>query len=330
MIDLLDGYKTLGALEDGETVNRPVYVTALENAVDRNGKPYVKFRVTDGESIQSASLFDNNTVEKMTAQGIHKGCIADATIRKSGEYFNISVIRPTADSSLTSNDFAKLPPVDLDKMYTEICELIKSTPNPKPECTPLSVPTLALLEKHKKAFMTSTAAKFMHHNYKGGLLYHTYRMVKAADAMCGIYSELDKVILGCGAALHDIGKIKEYDTDPVGASETTEFATLYGHPFLGAMFFSGECGKDGNKCDKERQRLLTHLILSHHGQGEWGAVKMPATPEAFALHYIDNLDAKIESCNLMYEQTEPGKNTDKKLLGYSYLYKPSYFDDENK
>jgi 3'-5' exoribonuclease len=93
------------------------------------------------------------------------------------------------------------------------------------------------------------------------------------------------------------------------------------------MFFSNKCAQITG-CDKERQRLLTHCILAHHGQGEWGAVRTPATPEAFALHYIDNLDAKIESCNIMYEQTQPGKSTEKKLAGFDRLYKPTYFDND--
>jgi 3'-5' exoribonuclease len=212
-------------------------------------------------------------------------------------------------------------------MYDEICRIIKDLPNPKPDKTPLSKPALALLEEHKEKFKTSSAAVYMHHNYKCGLIYHTYRMVKAAAAMCEIYKELDKEILVCATALHDLGKIHEYNTDPVGNAETTELAALYGHLYLGAMFFSNKCAQITG-CDKERQRLLTHCILAHHGQGEWGAVRTPATPEAFALHYIDNLDAKIESCNIMYDQTQPGKSTEKKLAGFDRLYKPTYFDND--
>lgn len=324
---MLEGYKVLRELNDGETVTRPVYVSSLEDAKDKNNKSYVKLKLADGDSFQTASKFDNYTIEQFKTEGIREGCIADVTVKKSGDYYNVVNIKPTKDPSLTVDDFAKLPPLDIDKMYDEICDIIGGLPNPVPERTALSVPTLALLEEHKDKFKTSSAAVYMHHNYKGGLIYHTYRMVKAAVAMCGVYQELDREILVCATALHDIGKINEYSTDPVGAAEITDLYVLYGHLYLGAMFFSNKCTQIKN-CDKERQRLLTHCILSHHGQGEWGAVKFPATPEAFALHYIDNLDAKIESCNIMYEQTEAGKNTDKKLSGFGNLYKPSYWDSK--
>ena len=328
---MLEGYTTFSQAEAGQTFERPVYVADYTQGSAKNGEPFLTVTMLDGKTSQQAKLFSTSAARLENELGVTKQTVADVKIDVSiyngAKSFTIKDIRPCADTSLSASDFAKLPPLDIDQMYDEICRIIKDLPNPKPDKTPLSKPALALLEEHKEKFKTSSAAVYMHHNYKGGLIYHTYRMVKAAAAMCEIYKELDKEILVCATALHDLGKINEHNTDPVGNAETTELAALYGHLYLGAMFFSNKCAQITG-CDKERQRLLTHCILAHHGQGEWGAVRTPATPEAFALHYIDNLDAKIESCNIMYEQTQPGKSTEKKLAGFDRLYKPTYFDND--
>ena len=138
--------------------------------------------------------------------------------------------------------------------------------------------------------MTSSAAISMHHDLRGGLLYHSYRMVKAADALCGVYTDLDRELLLCGTALHDIGKVWEYKTSISGDAAFTASGVLFGHLYMGAALIKGFTA-DGNY-NKEKVQLLIHMILSHHGTQEWGAVSCPAIPEAFALHYIDDLQER--------------------------------------
>ena len=171
--------------------------------------------------------------------------------------------------------------------------------------------------------MTSSAAISIHHNLRGGLLYHSYRMVKAADALCGVYTNLDRELLLCGTALHDIGKVWEYKTSISGDAEFTASGVLFGHLYMGASLIKGFTA-DGNY-NKEKVQLLIHMILSHHGTQEWGAVSCPAIPEAFALHYIDNLDAKMYMCEEHYEELEPGEITEKKPFGLdNRIYKPNF------
>jgi PAS domain S-box-containing protein/putative nucleotidyltransferase with HDIG domain len=141
-------------------------------------------------------------------------------------------------------------------MYDEICSIIKDLPNPAKDKTALSVPTLALLDEHKEKFKTSSAAKTIHHNYKSGLIYHTYRMVKAAVAMCEVYRELDKEILVCATALHDIGKITiplEILNKP-GRLTNEEWAVLRTHAEKGYQIASAS----------EQLRPVADIILHHH------------------------------------------------------------------
>ena len=189
--------------------------------------------------------------------------------------------------------------------------------------TPLAELTLSILNDLHDRYVTSSAAIAMHHNMRGGLLYHSYRMVKSADALCGVYDCLDRELLLCGTALHDIGKIWEYVTSETGSAEFSSEGVLFGHLYLGASLIKQYAVRFN--CHPEKIKLLIHLILSHHGTQEFGAVSCPATAEAFALHFIDNLDARIYMCEDLSLPLEPGTFTDKKPFGLdNRIYKPKY------
>lgn len=313
----LNSYTKFTEAGIGETIQRPLLITSISEATAKNGNIFVKISMKDGATEQTATMFDTS-LSRLENSGIHKNTIADVTF-VVGEYqgnksFRINSIQPCSDTDITLNDFIVLPPVDLDRMYSEICDLIKdSANNYAGKYTPLSDLALHILDDHKTKYMTSSAAVSMHHNLKGGLLYHSYRMVKAADALCGVYSILDRELLICGTALHDIGKIWEYKTDLSGNAELTASGVLFGHIYTGASLIKKYT--DGKNYNMEKVQLLIHMILSHHGTQEWGAVTCPSIPEAFALHYIDNIDAKIYMCEHIYEELNPGEVTEKKPFG---------------
>ena len=117
----------------------------------------------------------------------------------------------------------------------------------------------------------------------------------------------------CGTSLHDIGKLWEYKTSVSGDAKYTPSGVLFGHLYLGASLIKKYT--DGKNYNMEKVQLLIHMILSHHGTQEWGAVSCPSIPESFALHHIDNLDAKIYMCEDYYESMSPGEVTEKKPFG---------------
>lgn len=323
-------YKKLNDAQVGEKLTRPLLVATIIENTAKNGKPFLKITFKDGFSEVVANLFDNKA-ETLAARGITAETIADVTLSVS-EYqgaksYIVEEIAPTKATDLTLDDFTKLPPVPLDKMYNEICDLIRSSAdNCGGKYNPLSDLALKILENYKAGYMSSSAAVAMHHNLKGGLLYHSYRMTKAAAAICSVYTDLDKELIVCGAALHDIGKLWEYNTLLSGEAEYTTKGILFGHIYMGAMIIKSSA--DGGNYNPEKIQLLTHLILSHHGTHEWGAVSLPAVPEALALHYIDNLDAKMYIFENAYETTEAGTITSKKPFGLDgRIYKPAKSED---
>lgn len=318
-------YKKFSETAVGETLKRPALVTSIKEARDKNGNAFVKVSLQDGVSEIIPNMFGTSR-DDLQRLGVAEGCIADVSL-SVGEYagsknFTISKIAPTAANDVTIDDFIRTPPLKADDMLDEIIELLNSSANDYDgQCDPLSDLAVNMIESVKERFKTSSAAISMHHNMKSGLIYHTYRMVKAADAICTVYTDLDRELLLCATALHDIGKVWEYNTNLYGDAEFTTAGILFGHLYLGASLVK-KFSKDGSY-NTEKVQLLTHMILSHHGTMEFGAVKPPAFAEAFALHYIDNLDAKIGTCENYYSTLKPGEVTDKKPFGLdNRIYRP--------
>lgn len=147
-------------------------------------------------------------------------------------------------------------------------------------------------EEFMGAFRTAPAAIQNHHAYLGGLLEHTLSMAQVANVVAGHYPEIRKDILLAGVLFHDVGKVAElrYNRN----FQYTEPGQLLGHLTLGVMMVRAKA-EGLEDFPEEKLNALLHLILSHHGSREFGSPVLPMTPEAFALHFLDNLDAKIRT-----------------------------------
>jgi len=322
-----DKYIKFSDAEIGTTLSRPVLVSGINENTAKNGKTFVKIYMKDGFTEQSATMFDMSEAV-LESRGIVKDSVADVVLNvneyQGAKNFLVNDILPAADPSLSVNDFIKVPPVDINLMYNEIIAVLK---NASDDCsgkyTPVSELAVKIIEENKAAYTTSSAAVSMHHNLKGGLIYHSYRMVKAAETLCSVYTSLDKELMVCGAALHDIGKIWEYKTDSSGSAEFTSSGVLFGHLYMGASLIKKKT--EGQNYNNEKVKLLTHMILAHHGLQEYGAVSTPAIPEAFALYCIDNLDAKMYVFEEQREILEPGQLSEKRPFGMeNRIYNPNF------
>jgi 3'-5' exoribonuclease len=182
---------------------------------------------------------------------------------------------------------------------------------------------MSLLEDEEFAgrFAVSSAAKGLHHVFAGGLLQHTLKVVRLCDLIHmeyqendpGIAAMIDRDLLICGAVFHDIGKVGELSPEP-GFDYTTD-GRLLGHVAIGLMWLKGRIeAVEGFPADKAR--LLMHMILSHHGEYEFGSPKRPKCIEAFILHYADNLDAKLQG---LYEFIE-SDSSEGEFTAYNRLY----------
>jgi 3'-5' exoribonuclease len=168
-------------------------------------------------------------------------------------------------------------------------------------------------------FRKAPAAKSFHHGYIGGLLEHTLSVCQMAVAVCAHYPQLDRDLLLAGAFLHDIGKIGEMRADY--AIDYTDEGRLLGHLLLGVAMLDEKVS--GLKAFPRDMALrLKHLIISHHGEYEFGSPKRPKFLEAFALHLIDDLDAKMNGLSrLIGKDPQEGNWTQYSKLFDRYFFK---------
>ena len=162
-------------------------------------------------------------------------------------------------------------------------------------------------------FRRAAAAKKNHHARRGGLVEHVAQMMRSATAICSVYTNLNRDLIVTGVLFHDCGKLWENNYPENGfAQNVSLYGEMLGHIPLGIELanklwhdlLDSPAAKGWLSLEpaNESVRLhLLHLIASHHGELAFGSPTLPRTPEAFALHYIDNLDAKYEMLRMAYE-----------------------------
>jgi 3'-5' exoribonuclease len=157
-----------------------------------------------------------------------------------------------------------------------------------------------------KQFCIAPAAMMMHHNYLGGLLEHTLNMLNVSQVLFPLYPKIQKDLVLAAILLHDMAKTQELSYK-IGFSYTDR-GQLLGHIIQGTQMITQKADDlktDGTPIDPEILDNLLHIIVSHHGQYDFGSPKLPATPEAFMVNYIDNLDAKMNQTMTLIEN-DPG------------------------
>ena len=164
-----------------------------------------------------------------------------------------------------------------------------------------------MLERHLEAFRKIPAAKSVHHSFLSGLLMHTGNMLKAADFLSRLYSNvIDRSLLLTGTLLHDMAKEREFVFSDLGI--VTEYSTcgqLLGHLVMGAQEVARTAEELG--IPQEKSLLLQHMILSHHGEPEFGAAVRPVCAESEPLSYIDLIDSRMEIYREAFQQLSPGQ-----------------------
>lgn len=205
----------------------------------------------------------------------------------------------------------------LDSAWQKILEAVESIHDPR---------LLALCEKfidlYGVRFRRSAAARGNHHARRGGLLEHTSRMMESAIALLRVYPELNRDLLIAGVLFHDTGKLWETCPPERGFGIETELrGELLGHLSIGIELINAlwrELPKDEweklSPSSEEVRLHLLHLVASHHGQLEYGSPILPKTPEAALLHFIDNIDARLEMFSAAYQAASSTEVENKRPL----------------
>lgn len=303
--------------EVGDQVEQFLLIKNSTKGVASNGKPFLSLVLQDKTGEIEAKLWDVSPEQEKiyTAPTIIK-VLGDIQNYRGKLQLRIKRIRPAnSQDNVQIEDFLEKAPIPVEKMQEIVTEYIFAINNPK-----LQRITRYLLKKYEKQFFMYPAATTNHHEFVSGLAYHVVSMLRLAEKICELYPGLNKDLLYAGIILHDLGKVHEL-SGPVAASYTVE-GTLLGH----ITMMVDEIGKAAQELgiDGEEITLLKHIVLSHHGKAEWGSPKPPLVMEAEVLHYIDNLDAKINMMERALENTKPGQFTERIFaLDNRSLYKPT-------
>ena len=261
--------------------------------LNKNGNPYLALVLKDRDGTVNAKMWDN-VEETESKQPFGAGDFilveCEAQTYRGHPQLKIkklSKVTPPGGDELA--DYLGTSTRSAQKMLGETRELLDSLAH-----SGLRGLLLARLDDPVFAenLARSPAAKTHHHACLGGLLEHTLSVMKLADALAGLYAQLDRDLLLAGAFLHDLGKMRELRTETAFAY--TDEGNLVGHLVIGAEMFTGWSEKRPDIDDDSKLKLV-HMILSHHGKKEFGSPVVPKFPEALALHFLDNMDSKLQS-----------------------------------
>jgi len=209
-----------------------------------------------------------------------------------------STVRRCAPTEYSIEDFVAKTDKDVESMMGELTSIINSVKNPH-----LSALLNSFFQDANfiEKFKGCPGSMHRHQNYIGGLLEHTLNVVKLCNATYAVHPSLDRDLLLTGAILHDIGKIREYAV--ATSIDISEEGMLIGHLVIGEQMVLDRIAKLENFPEVLRMKMA-HIILSHHGLNEYGSPKIPQFPEALAIYYADECDAKVDFALRLKKEAE--------------------------
>jgi 3'-5' exoribonuclease len=306
-------------IKDILTMEGPVdeifMVKNATRAISNNGTPYLSLTLQDTSGTIDAKMWQIEDSDLDIAQiGRLVKVNGLVGVYKGHPQLKINDLSPVSEDSVDLSKFIPTAPVSVEAMEKRLWEFVDLI-----EDEELKKITTTILKDNWEAYTTYPAGVSVHHAYLGGLMFHSLSICAMAIKVADQYSFLSKDYLIAGSLLHDIGKTRELSGPKI--STYTEGGNLLGHITLGADLVYEEGKKEG--MDAEKLMVLTHMILAHHGEMELGSPKVPATAEAYVLHALDDLDAKMECLKTTYSTTEEGEFTGKiTWMGNTSFYKP--------
>lgn len=295
------------ALDNKGTVEGFCLIKTVEVRTSSKGDNYLNMTLSDASGEINAKLwgyvpaqhgeYDANSLVKV------RGVIS---VYAGSDQLRIDRIRPVIEADgVKLEDFVKTAEYDGGAMYDELHSIAERF-----EDKDLSRLVTHILEENRTALLYWPAAFKFHHAFRGGLLLHTLSIVRLAEAVCKIYPFVDKELLLSGAILHDIAKTTEYEVADTGiASGYSVRGNLLGHLAEGAMLIRKTAETLG--IPFEKSMLLEHMVLSHHGEPEFGAAVRPMFIEAELLSHLDLIDAQVFEMREAYENVAENDFTGK-------------------
>jgi 3'-5' exoribonuclease len=263
----------------------------------KTGEPYLALTLGDRSGHVEAKMWDNveDAIDVFDQDDFIK---IKGLLNKYKNRFQITIhkVRLLDDSEVDFADYLPKTTKDIGELWKTLTGFVATFQNQH---------LRALIElfmadpEIAEAYRNAPAAKSLHHAYIGGLLDHVVSLFRSCDVVCRNYPQVNRDLLLTGAFLHDIGKIHELAYHR-SFSYTTR-GQLLGHMIIELEMLQAKLAQLPDFPD-DLKTLVEHLIISHHGQYEFGSPKLPMFPEALMLHYLDDLDSKMEAMRAQFER----------------------------
>ena len=290
----------INEIKENDHVDSLFLVKEKSSAVTKTGNTYLKLKLVDrsGEIEGRVWTSVENVAESFEKDGfVH--VMGKAVSFQERLQVNITSIESVKEEEILFSDFFPMTEKDIDGMFQSLLEISRQIKNPH-----LSQ-LLQLFWKDAsftELFKIAPASKWLHHNYLGGLLEHTLSVAQVVLKVASHYNGLNMDLLLTAAIFHDLGKVDELSYHR--SFDYSDEGRLLGHIILGIERMEDKI-KQLPDFPKDLSTLLKHFILSHHGQYNWGSPKKPMTLEAVLLHFLDDMDAKINGIQQFIKKEVP-------------------------
>jgi 3'-5' exoribonuclease len=285
------------AQHENKIITSTFVVVSKQVKPKKTGEPYLALTLGDRSGQIEAKMWDN-VEDAMGAFEQDDFIKAKALLNKYKNRFQLTIhkLRRLGDTEIDFADYLPTTTKDIGELWQTLASFVASFQDPHLKALVeafMSDPEIA------EAYRTAPAAKSLHHAYIGGLLDHVVSLFRSCDLMCRNYPQINRDLLLTGAFLHDIGKIHELTYNRSFSYSTR--GQLLGHMIIELEMLQAKL-KHLPDFPDELKTLIEHLIISHHGEYEFGSPKLPMFPEALMLHYLDDLDSKMEAMRAHFER----------------------------
>lgn len=319
------GRRFISQLGESESIDQVFLASDKQLRANRNGNLYLQLRLSDRTGSVTGMMWNaSDQVYGSFDNGDYVRIVGATQFYNGSLQLIVNRVEVVDAARVDESEFVTLGPREIDRMASRVAELLRSMASPQ-------LRTLAecflVDETFMRKFSQAPAGVKHHHAYRGGLLQHVLSLMELTRVVAPRYPEVDADLLLMGAFVHDLGKIEELAYERELAY--SDAGQMVGHLVIGVELLSEKASEaerlGGEPFPADLLLRLKHIVVSHHGQYEFGSPKLPMTLEAVALHFLDNLDAKLYTVGQLIREdvnSDSDWTTYQPSLGRK-LYKPS-------
>jgi 3'-5' exoribonuclease len=283
--------------QENKVITSTFVVVAKQIKPKKTGEPYLALTLGDRSGQLEAKMWDNveEVLEAFEQDDFLK---IKGLINKYKQRFQLTIhkLRKLGETEIDFSDYLPKTTKDVDELWQTLTNFVAGIENPYLKAL---VQAFMADPEIASAYRNAPAAKTLHHAYIGGLLDHVVSLFRSCDLLCRNYPQVNRDLLLTGAFFHDIGKIHELTYNRSFTYSTK--GQLLGHMMIELEMLQSKLAALPGFPD-ELKTMIEHMIISHHGEYEFGSPKLPMFPEAVMLHYLDDLDSKMEAMRAQFER----------------------------